>query len=141
MIFARHPAADDVILNLTALYADPDFMETVRVTAEQLDKQFRGIEKWQGTQEEVVLEETTITNDEIISLGAFRQLSDAVPLLGPREPGAPSDDQIFKELTGKAVNEHFWTPPKSAATGVRNAAERAQAFLRDKRLWPNKLPS
>jgi hypothetical protein len=77
MIFARRPA-DDVILNLNAPYADLDFMETVKATAAQLSGEFRGIDRWLGTQEEAVLEETTITNDEIISLGAFRQLSDVV---------------------------------------------------------------
>src|ERR1700739_4762641 len=129
MIFARHPAADDIIINLSALYADPDFMETVRATGARLDTTFRGIERWQRSQEEVVLKETTIANDEIVSLGAFRQLNDVVPLLGTRDPNAPSDEQILKELPGKAVDEHFWTSPESAATGVRNVASRVQALL------------
>jgi hypothetical protein len=64
-------------------------------------------------------------------------LNDVVPLLGTRDPKALSDEQIFKELTGKAVDEHFWTSPESAATGVRNVANRVQAFLAEKRLWPN----
>jgi hypothetical protein len=139
MIFARHPAADDIIINLNALYADPDFMETVRATSARLDKTFRGIERWKGSQEEVVLKETTIANDEIVSLGAFRQISDVVPLVGTRDPNAPSDEQIFRELTGKTVDEHFWTSRESAATGVRNVADRVHAFLAEKRLWPNDL--
>jgi hypothetical protein len=140
MIFARHPASDDIIIDLSAVYADPDFMDTVRATSVRLDRTFRGIERWQDTQKEVVLKETTIANDEIVSLGAFRQLSDIVPLLGTRGPDAPSDEQLFKTLTGKAVDEHFWTSPESAATGVRNVANRVQAFLAKKRLWPSKLP-
>jgi hypothetical protein len=79
-----NPAADDIIINLNALYADPGFMETVRATSARLDKTFRGIERWKGSQEEVVLKETTIANDEIVSLGAFRQISDVVPLVGTR---------------------------------------------------------
>lgn len=139
MIFARHPTADDIIINLRALYTDPDFMETVRATGAQLGKTFRGIERWQGSQDEVVLRETTIANDEIVSLGAFRQLNNIVPLLGTRDPNAPTDEQIFKELTGKAADEHFWTSPESAATGVSNVANRVQALLAEKRLWPNDL--
>ncbi|KYG22522.1 hypothetical protein SE92_21790 [Bradyrhizobium sp. AT1] len=139
MIFARKPAADDIVLNLNTVYDDRDFMETVRATAERLGKEFRGINRWQGAQEEVVLKETTIDHDEIVSLGAFRQLSDVVPLIGPSGPGAPSDDQIFKQLVGKGTDEHFWTSYESAATGVRKAAETAQAFLIHKRLWPTEL--
>ena len=35
---------------------------------------------------EVVLEETIIANDEIVSLGAFRQLSDVLPTIGTPDP-------------------------------------------------------
>jgi hypothetical protein len=107
MIFARHPAPDDIIIDLNAVYADPAFMETVRATSERLDKTFRGIERWQDTQNEVVLKETTIANDEIVSLGAFRQLSDIVPLLGTRDPDAPSDAQLFKDANRKGHRRTF----------------------------------
>ena len=132
MIFARRPAPNDVILNLNVVYADPDFMDTVRATAERLCREFLGITRWQGSQMEVVLEETIIANDEIVSLGAFRQLSDVVPTIGTPDPKAPSDDEIYRELTGSRTDEHFWTSPDSAAQGVRNAAERIRAFLAER---------
>lgn len=136
MIFARSPAPDDVILNMEILYGDPDFLETVRDTRARIGRPFSGIERWQGTQKEVVLRETAIANDEIISLGAFRQLSDVVPMIGTRHPDAETDAQIFKKLTGTAVTEHFWTSPTSATAGVQNAAAKLQAHLKSKRLWP-----
>lgn len=140
MIFARHPTPLDVILNLNAIFADPDFLETVAATSARLGRQFAGIERWQGTQQEVVLKETTIENDEIVSIGAFRQLTNVVPAIGRRDPKAPSDDEIFRILTGRRQDEHFWTSPESATNGVRNAAYRVQEFLVEKRLWPNQLP-
>ena len=103
MIFARSPDPDDVILNLEVLYDDPDFLETVSATASRLGRSFRGIDRWQGTQKEVVLRETAIVSDEIISLGAYRQLSDITPLIGTRHPSAESNDEIFQKLTGTAV--------------------------------------
>ena len=139
MIFARSPDPDDVILNLEVLYDDPDFLETVSATASRLGRSFRGIDRWKGTQKEVVLRETAIVSDEIISLGAYRQLSDITPLIGTRHPSAESNDEIFQKLTGTAVNDHFWTSPQSAAQGVRNAAAKLQAFLHAKRLWPRGL--
>ncbi len=139
MIFARAPDPDDVILNLEVLYGDPDFLETVSATSSRLGRSFRGIDRWQGTQKEVVLRETAIANDEIISLGAYRQLSDITPLIGTRDLSAESDDEIFRRLTGTAVTEHFWTSPQSASQGVKNAAAKLQSYLQSKRLWPRGL--
>ena len=53
-----------------------------------------------------------------------------------RNPAAPSDEQILKELTGKLPTEHFWTSRVSAARGARARAERIQVYLKDKQLWP-----
>ena len=139
MIFRRQPAAGDIILNLNAIYADPDFMETVRATVERLGRTFKGIDQWQGSQKEVVLRETVIGNDAIVSLGAFRELSDVVPQIGERDPAAPSDAAIYKELTGTAASEHFWTSAASAEEGTRNAAKVIQAYLKDRSLWPVEL--
>jgi hypothetical protein len=137
IIFARHPAPEEIILNLTAVYADSDFLDTVNATAVRLNRRFAGIERWRGTQEEVVLKETTLGNDEIVSLGAFRELKDVVPLIGRPNPNALSDDQIFTHLTGTSPDEHFWTPPESASNGIRAAARRARKFLAEKRIWPH----
>jgi hypothetical protein len=136
IIFARRPEPKDIILNLNPLYADGDFLDTVEATAKRLGKPFRGIDRWRDRQKEVVLKETVIGNDEIVTLGAFRQLSDVVPLVGSRDVDAPSDDQIFKMLVHRPTNEHFWTSPESADNGIRNAAERIREFLAEKRLWP-----
>lgn len=136
MIFRRQPVEGDVILDLNAVYADPDFMVTVRAVSARLGRSYKGIERWRGTQQEVVLRETVIANDEIVSLGAFRDLTNVVPNIGERDPAAPSDAQILKELTGKLPTEHFWSSRASAATGIRAAADRIQVYLKDKQLWP-----
>lgn len=140
VIFARRPAPDDVILNLDAVYEDGDFIDTANAAAFRLGREFRGIARWKGTQKEVVLDETVIGNDEIVSLGAFRKLSDIAPMLGEPDPNAPPDDQLFRYLTGRRVDEHFWTSPESAAIGIRNAADRMRTFLAEKRLWPTERP-
>ena len=90
IIFRRRPAEGDVILDLNAVYADPEFMVTAREISARLGRSFKGIERWQGTQQEVVLRETVLANDEIISLGAFRDLTDVVRTIGERNPAAPS---------------------------------------------------
>ncbi len=140
MIFARHPLPADVILNLNSVYANPDFMDTVKAAETRLKCEFKGIARWQNTQQEIILEETIVGKDDIISIGAFRQLSDVVPTIGERDPNAPSEDEIYRELIGKPTDEHFWTSPESAAEGARKAAQKCRAFLKRKRLWPEDLP-
>jgi hypothetical protein len=136
IIFARHPSPEEVILNLNTVYAGSDFVDTVDATAARLNRRFAGIDRWGGTQEEVVLKETTLGNDEIVSLGAFRQFDDIVPRIGTPDPNAPSEAEIFRLVTGTRPDEHFWTSPASAAIGVRNVALRVQEFLAQKRVWP-----
>ena len=140
MIFGRRPAQEDVILNLNAVYANPDFLDTVEAAEIRLGRQFKGIARWENTQQEVVLDETVVGNDNIISIGAFRQFSDVVPMIGERDPNAPSDDDIYHQLIGKPAYEHFWTSPESAQNGIRNAAEKIQKYLKDKNVWPEGLP-
>ena len=41
MIFRRRPAEGDVILDLNAVYADPDFMVTVRAVAARLQEELQ----------------------------------------------------------------------------------------------------
>lgn len=139
MIFARSPMPEDVILNLNAIYADPNFMETVKAAEARLGHPYKGITRWQNDQKEIVLEETIVGNDDIISIGAFRQLADVVPLIGTRAPNAPSEDTISHMLIGTPNDKHFWTSAESAAVGVKNAAESCRQFLQDKRLWPKDL--
>ena len=140
IIFARRPSKENIILNLNAVYGDGDFLDTVNAAAAQLKKRFPGIERWHATQKEMVLDETILKNDEIVSLGAFRQLNDVVPLLGTPDPTAPADNEILALLTGTTSDEHFWTSPESASNGVRQLAQRTHEYLANKRLWPTELP-
>lgn len=134
MIFRRRPDAGDIIIDLNAVYADPNFMETVRNAEERLSRKFKGIEKWQNSQCEVVLNETVLANDDIISLGAFRDLSAVVPTIGT--PHVP-EVEVRMKLGLPPIDQHFWTSPNSADNGIKNAADRIRAFLKDKRLWPD----
>lgn len=133
MIFRRRPAASDVILNLNEVYAGPDFMDTVQNAEERLARKFKGVKKWQNSQREVVLNESVLANDDIVSLGAFRDLDTVVPTIGtPQVPEA----EVREKLELPPIDEHFWTSPDAAANGVKNAAERIRTLLMDKRLWP-----
>jgi hypothetical protein len=71
MIFARHPAADDIIINFRALYTDPDFMETVRATGARLDKTFPGIERWQGAKKRSCSEKQRLPTTKLFHLAHF----------------------------------------------------------------------
>jgi hypothetical protein len=134
MIFRRRPAAGDVILDLNVVYADPDFMDTVQDTEKRFSCRFNGIGSWQNGQCEVVLNETVMCNDDIISLGAFRDLDAVLPRLGI---ALVPEAEVRKELGLPPIDQHFWTSPETAADGIRNAAGRIQAYLKDKRLWPD----
>jgi len=136
MIFRRRPAAGDIILNLNGVYADPDFMDTVHDAEKRLGRKFKGIEKWRNSQCEVVLNETVMGNDDIISLGAFRDLTAVVPTIGTPQV---TETEVRNKLGLPQTDQHFWTSTESAANGVKNAAERIRAFLKDKRLWPDGL--
>lgn len=136
MIFRRRPMPGDVILDLNVVYADPDFMDTVRDAEKRLGRTFNGIGRWQNSQREVVLNETVIGNDDIVSLGAFRDLDAIIPTIGP---SLVPEAEVRKKMGLPPTDQHFWTSPESAACGIKNAAERIQVYLKDKRLWPGEL--
>lgn len=139
LIFTRRPSHHEIILNLNDIYSDPDFMDTVDVVERHLGKRFdKGIRCWSNTQHELVLRETDIANDQIEFIGAFRRLSDVVPTIGQRDPAAPSDEAIFKELTGRRTNQHFWVARHGAQASILRVAQRAQEYLAERRIWPHK---
>lgn len=134
LIFSRRPNPEDVILNLSDVYADEDFLNTVHDTEKRLGRVFPGIQRWAGSQHEVVLNETTVVNDEIVLTGAFRQLADVVPVIGSSDPNSPSDAEIFEKLTGQSTGHHFWTSPETAQQSIRRVAEQVQEFLAGRQL-------
>jgi hypothetical protein len=135
VIFARIPKSKDVILNLNVVYRDPDFLFMVREAEERLQRKFSALAKWGNDQHEVILEGTIIENDQIVSVGAYRKLIDAIPIIGTPSHDTPSEDEIMKRLTGKTESEHFWTSSESAQTAVANTARKIREALASRALW------
>ncbi|MFS2319154.1 hypothetical protein RMQ97_14555 [Maricaulis sp. D1M11] len=128
-LLEKDPSDCEVILNLAAVYADPYFMKEVKRLEAAESVEFKGIRDWKGSQREVVLRPTTISYDEIVAFGAFRCLSDVIPPIGPRDPSAPSDNEIMKDLIGVNENEHFWTDVRNAKGVVSHVLENVRGAL------------
>lgn len=129
LIYARSPAPSDVILNLDAVYADPEFLLAVKEAEQAGLNLSRGIREYMDRQHEIVLDERDMRNDEVVFIGAYRGIADVVPLIGERAADAMSDDEIFRELTGKGSKELTWAPQTSAEVALRNYVDRARQLL------------
>lgn len=128
-LFEKDPSDCEVILNLDALYSDPDFLKEVERLEAAENTRFKGIRAWEGSQREIVLHPTTVSYGEIVAFGAFRCLGDVVPLIGPRDPSAPSDNEIMRELVGASEEEHFWTDIGNAEGVVTRVLENVRGAL------------
>lgn len=71
VIFKITPPKDSVVLNLTALHADPAFQAAVETHKASIGGYYNGIKRWEDSQREVVLELGNLDPASIHSYGGF----------------------------------------------------------------------
>ena len=71
MIFGIMPSEGSVIINLSRLFRNPDFVEECKREAPNVDHFTSGTGRWWNQQQEVVLEVSEIRLDDIVALGGY----------------------------------------------------------------------
>jgi len=79
VIFAISPPEGSVVVNLAALMADREFSAAVESHRENVRHFSQGIGKWKNSQQEVVLELTSLSLDDVHSFGGFHRREDELP--------------------------------------------------------------
>lgn len=100
VIFSLWPPAGSVVVNLTALYGDSDFLEAVRKFEPEIISFSDGIGKYGNTQQEVVLELESLTAHEILFYGGYSSSRDRLRIDG-RMP-TPEELAEFDALCAEA---------------------------------------
>ena len=102
VIFKITPPKESVILNLTALYADPAFHAAVDTHKAVIDGYHDGIGRWQESQREVVLELGNLDQASVYSYGGFSSNRELIAELWLNRKPTPEDLAGFDELAKKA---------------------------------------
>jgi hypothetical protein len=86
IIFGVLPAKESVVMNLSRLFRDTKFLEACRREAPKITYFHDGMGRWWNEQQEVVLEISKISLNDIIALGGFSSSLDEFvkSLYGPR---------------------------------------------------------
>jgi hypothetical protein len=98
VIFKLIPPSGSVVLNLTTLYADPDFLAVIDTHKRDIVGFHDGIGRWAGSQSEVVLELGNLESAEVHSYGGFSANREALAELWLRRTPTPEDLANFDTL-------------------------------------------
>jgi hypothetical protein len=135
VIFRITPPAGSVVLNLVALYADPDFRAAVEIHKSAIEGYHDGIGRWGDSQREIILELGSLDQASIYSYGGFS--SNREPLLAlylQRQP-TPEDLAEFDRLSAKAGGgPGEWWLSEGGTQAVLKRMESDLNRLRDKKV-------
>lgn len=140
VILVLHPPADRVIVNLRALYRDDRFLAAIERYKSEIDWFTQGAGKWSDTQSEVVLEISTVHQENVYSLGGWSSPGDklvdqaAMELLG-HAPRTPEERQALLLELSDVANAPMWLMPeatKRVLARVKPQAKRLKA-IKDQR--------
>jgi hypothetical protein len=70
VIFKHQPKAGEVVLNMVRLYEHPEFMKSVEHWKAQGLDVSKGIERYHGSQSEIIMEVDQVLHDEIFAFGS-----------------------------------------------------------------------
>jgi len=94
VIFAIHPPAGSVVVNLDRLFRNEDFLTAVEANKEQISGYQDGIGRYKNSQREVLLEVSTIRISDIHELGGYSSNRDELVrmIYGPAPSSANYED-------------------------------------------------
>jgi len=112
VILCTFPQPSSVVVNLQALYRDPDFTEALEREKHNISGYHAGAGRYGFTQSEVVLEVATVTQENVYSLGghssSFQRLLDEAEL---QVYGSSATLDQRQALVLKAEHVHAKTGP------------------------------
>lgn len=102
VIFKITPPKNSVILNLTALNADPGFQAAVETHKDNINGYHDGLGRYQDSQREVVLELGNLEQASVYSYGGFSSNRETLVELHLQRKPSPEDLAEFDDLAKKA---------------------------------------
>ncbi|MBN9048958.1 MAG: hypothetical protein J0H78_05810 [Rhizobiales bacterium] len=102
IIFKIMPPKGSVVLNLTALHADPAFQAAVETHKASIDGYHDGLGRWGDSQREVALELGNLDQASVHSYGGFSGNRETLVELHLQRKPSPEELAEFEELAKKA---------------------------------------
>jgi hypothetical protein len=127
VIFCIAPPAGAVVLNLVALFADPEFLAAVDAHKSELTGFHDGIGRWRGSQSEVALELDSLESASVYSYGGYSANKEALVELQLQRKPTPQDMAVFDALAAQAAVAlgAWWLSPE----GTRAVLERMEPHI------------
>lgn len=113
VILCLRPPPDSVIVNLGALYADPEFREALVRNMARIEGYHDGAGRYGNEQSEVVLEVSSVTQEEVYSLGGHSSAFELLVAQAAAGPyGRPATDEELDRFMLKAESMRSQAGPK-----------------------------
>jgi hypothetical protein len=126
IIFQIAPEPDQVIANIAALYADPEFLETAQARKLEISGYYSGIGDYGNAQQEVVLELGSLDRATIHLYGGFAGTLDQLITEFEAQQGRPPDTQELA-LIQSFVGQPRWLSPEGTFGAVSRTLGHAAA--------------
>ena len=135
VIFKITPPKNSVVLNLTALNANPAFQAVVETHKANIAGYRDGLGRWQDSQREVVLELGNLAQASVYSYGGFSSDRETLVELRLGRKPTPEDLAEFDELAKKAgiTAGGEWWLSESGTQAVLNRMQPHIARLKQKK--------
>ena len=126
IVFQIAPEPHQVIANIAALYADPEFLETAHARNSEISGYYSGIGDYGNAQQEVVLELGSLDRATIHLYGGFAGTLDQLITEFHAQQGRPPDAQELA-LIQPFVGQPRWLSPEGTFAAVSRTLGHAAA--------------
>lgn len=138
VIFKREQGLGRIVVNLEKLFACSEFLEFVETVQDQIEGFAKGMGRFWGSQNEVVIEVSVLPLDSLLTWGGFaRTAAEYRPLIEKQLGRTLSDEEVIglAESCGVALDDQYWT--KNPESMVRLAEALKQSANRVAILSPH----
>lgn len=132
VIFAITPSSDQVILNLSEVYAAPEFQEAREAHRAEIPAFSSGIGKYGDTQSEIVLDVARLGTADVLSYGGYSSTIEDLAALALGHPPSADELELFTTMAASAaIQAGAWWLSRQGTSRVLARMEPRLAILRD----------
>lgn len=135
VIFRFHPQQSNVVINLSRLLDDPDFLTGVDQWKGVIDGFSSGLGRYGNSQKEVVMEVSELPLDSIYAWGGFTRTHSQLKRMLEESLGLPITEQEFNVLmvgVGHQIGQYWMKAPDAIARlgdALQYHAKRVNKFV------------
>lgn len=118
VIFRISPSCDAVIVNLARLFSDPSFCTFLDENKNKVKDYDKGIGRYGGSQQEVVIEKDTLPLDSLYAWGGYTSPETELARMFFGEPPSSEQMEWFREImvkAGRAPGPWWLSNPEAVA--------------------------